>query len=115
MKFMEIVIEHFPQMTAQALRERIALLKTYKRKARRSGVNTEKGISKAPNWTDDEIQVLSNGIIGRKPAKSLIPLLPQRTITLIRTKMSSLRKVEAKPAVVSVGYHVHVSFSTSCS
>jgi hypothetical protein len=25
MKFMEIVLEHFPQMTAQALRERIAL------------------------------------------------------------------------------------------
>lgn len=99
MKFTEIVIEHFPQMTAQALRERIALLKTYKRKARRSGLNTEKGISKAPNWTDDEIQVLRNGIIGRKPAKSLIPLLPQRTITSIRTKMSSLRKVEAKSAV----------------
>jgi hypothetical protein len=32
MKFIEIVIEYFPQMTAQALRERIVLLKTYKRK-----------------------------------------------------------------------------------
>jgi len=67
---MEIVVDHFPQMAAQALRERIALLKTYERKARRSGLNTEKGISKAPDWTDDEIQVLRNGIIGRKPAKT---------------------------------------------
>ena len=49
MKFMEIVVDHFPQMAAQALRERIALLKTYERKARRSGLNTEKGISKAPD------------------------------------------------------------------
>jgi hypothetical protein len=99
MKFMEIVLEHFPQMTAQALRERIALLKTNERKARKSGLNTEKGISKAPDWTEDEIQVLRNGIIVRKPAKTLIPLLPQRTITSIRTKMSSLRKVEARSAV----------------
>ena len=99
MKFMEIVLEHFPQMTAQALRERIALLKTNERKARKSGLNIEKGISKAPGWTEDEIQVLRNGIIGRKPAKTLIPLFPQRTITSIRTKMSSLRKVEARSAV----------------
>jgi hypothetical protein len=97
MKFMEIVVEHFPQMTAQALRERIALLKTYQRKARR--LNTENGISKTPDWTDDEIQVLRNGIIGRKPAKTLISLWPQRTITSIRTKMSSLRKIEARSAV----------------
>jgi hypothetical protein len=99
MKFMEIVLEYFPQMTTQALRELIALLKTNERKARKSGLNIEKGISKAPDWTEDEIQVLRNGIIGRKPAKTLIPLLPQRTITSIRTKMSSLRKVEARSAV----------------
>lgn len=68
MRFMEIVVEHFPQMIAQALRERIALLKTYERKARRSGINTEKGISKALDSIDDEIQVLRNGIIGRKSA-----------------------------------------------
>jgi hypothetical protein len=99
MKYIEIVVEHFPQMTAQALRERIALLNTHERKARRSGLNTEKGISKAPDWTDDEIQVWKNKIIGRKPAKTLILLLPQRTITSIRTKMSSLRKIEARSAV----------------
>jgi hypothetical protein len=45
-------------MTAQARRERIVLLKTYKHKAQRLGLNTEKGISKAPDWTNDEIQVL---------------------------------------------------------
>jgi hypothetical protein len=63
-----------------ALRERIALVKTYECKARRSGLNTEKGIKKAPDRTDDEIQVLRNGIIGRKPAKTLILFLPHRTI-----------------------------------
>jgi len=46
MKFMEIVVEYFPQMTAQLLRERIALLKIHKRKARRQDLNVEKGISK---------------------------------------------------------------------
>jgi hypothetical protein len=35
MKFTEIVVEHFPQMTAQVLRERIAIVKTNERKARR--------------------------------------------------------------------------------
>lgn len=93
MKFVEIVVEHFPQMTAQVLRERIALQKFNERKARRQGLKTEKRTSKAPDWTDDEIQVLKNEIIGRKSAKTLLPLLPQRTVTSIRTKMSCLRKV----------------------
>ncbi len=33
MKFMEIVVEYFPRMTTQAVRERVTLLKTYERKA----------------------------------------------------------------------------------
>lgn len=95
MKFMEIVVEYFPQMTAQILRERIALLKINERKARRQDLKIGKGTSKAPDWTDDEIQVLKNGIAGRKTAKTLLPLVPQRTITSIRTKISCLKKVSA--------------------
>jgi hypothetical protein len=65
-------------------REQMALLKINEHKARRQGLKTEKEISKAPDWTDDEIQVLRNGIIGRRTAKNLLPLLPRRTTTSIK-------------------------------
>lgn len=90
-KFKDIVAEHFPLLTAQLLRERLALLK---RNERTQVQKTKKTSTKAPDWADDEIRILKNGITNKEPAKALLPLLPQRTLTSIMTKMSCLRKID---------------------
>ncbi len=92
MKFKEIVQEYFPKLTAQILRERVALLRLNDRRARKHLRKKETGVRNAPDWTDDELQVLKDGLIRNKPTRCLLSLLPQRTLTSIRTKMSYLRK-----------------------
>ncbi|OIW24469.1 hypothetical protein CONLIGDRAFT_636653 [Coniochaeta ligniaria NRRL 30616] len=90
LKFQEIVARHFPKLNALLLSERHTFLKRKERKAKRTTMPKES--TKAPDWTDDEIKILRNAMMSKETARAMLPLLPQRTISSIVTKMSYLRK-----------------------
>jgi len=50
-------------MIGKALRERVAFLKVYKGKVESMKFDRRERVSKASDWTDDEIQVLRETII----------------------------------------------------
>lgn len=93
-KWSELVVSHFPLMTAQSLKERFVFLKKRdSAKGKPNGAKRE-GRGKALNWTDAELQLLKEAIREGRTAKSLSKALVGREITAINTKMSWLRKVK---------------------
>ncbi|KAM0563273.1 hypothetical protein ACHAPJ_000991 [Fusarium lateritium] len=96
----ELVTDHFPQMTAQSLKERFALLKAERLEQNKKTPETpstvvltsKKSIGKTRAWTDNELELLKTAIKDGKTARSMQDSLPGRTMTAIGSKMSWLRK-----------------------
>lgn len=86
-KFRDICATYFPDLPAQAAKERHAILSAKARPSRKPARGT-----KLPDWTADEIEVLTQAINTKIPASKVAHLLPRRTSTSIGTKMSWLRK-----------------------
>jgi len=96
----KLALDHFPNMTAQSLKERFALLKAEDRKLTRDAprttdtptTRTANKASKSRNWSDSELAILQAAMKNGHTAKSVSDLLPGRTLTAINSKLSWLRK-----------------------